>query len=98
MLTKTTKKGAPYVLVLLYLLGAVPIFLGMDLGDVATICLFPGAITKVLANIYAMSVPSRFEKSWKKSGLKISVGLYRFCAGGVLCCGGGSRSVLLHLE
>lgn len=32
MLTKTTKKGAPYVLVLLYLLGAVPIFLGMDLG------------------------------------------------------------------
>ena len=78
VLTKTTKKGAPYVLVLLYLLGAVPIFLGMDLGDVATICLFPGAITKVLANIYAMSVPSRFEKSWKKSGLKISVGLYRF--------------------
>lgn len=78
ILSRTTKKGAPYVLALLYLLGSVPILLGMDLGDVATICLFPGAINKVIINIYAMSVPTRFEKSWKNSGLRLSVGMYRF--------------------
>ncbi len=77
ILTRTSKKGIPYVLVLLYLLGAVPILLGMDLGDVATICLFPGALTKLITNICALNVPVRFEKQWKASGLNISVGLYK---------------------
>ena len=54
-LARSTKKGVPYVMGLLYLIGVVPILLGMDLGDVATICLFPGAITKIFTNIYAMT-------------------------------------------
>lgn len=77
VLTTRTKKGnVPYVMGLLYLLGAVPILLGMNLGDVATICLFPGAITKLITNIYAMAVPTRFKKEWTESGLK-SVPVYR---------------------
>ena len=75
-LMKTTKSGTPYVMFLLYLLGAVPILLGMDLGDVATICLFPGAILKVMLNIGAMRIPKSFAEEWKASGMKISVGLY----------------------
>lgn len=75
-LGRTTKKGVPYVMGLLYLLGAVPILLDMDLGDVATICLFPGAITKLLTNICALNVPSRFSKDWKESG-SMSIVLYR---------------------
>lgn len=78
VLAKRTKKGeVPYAMGLLYLLGAVPILMGMDLGDVATICLFPGAITKLLTNIWALSVPVRFPKQWEESGFK-SVGFYRF--------------------
>ena len=76
-LAKTTKGGTPYVMFLMYLLGAVPILLGMDLGDVATICLFPGVILKVMINIGAMSIPTRFAKEWKASGMNISVGLYK---------------------
>lgn len=77
VLAKTTKNGIPYVMFLLYLLGAVPILLGMNLGDVATICLFPGALTKLITNICAMNVPARFEKQWKESGLNISSALYK---------------------
>lgn len=76
-LMKTTKRGTPYVMFLLYLLGAVPILLGMDLGDVATICLFPGAILKVMLNIGAMRIPKSFAEEWKASGMKISLGLYK---------------------
>lgn len=76
-LARSTKKGVPYVMGLLYLIGIVPILLGMDLGDVATICLFPGAITKIFTNIYAMTVPGRFKKEWGESG-GMSVGIYRF--------------------
>ena len=76
-LMKTTKSGTPYVMFLLYLLGAVPILLGMDLGDVATICLFPGAILKVMLNIGAMRIPKSFAEEWKASGMKISLGLYK---------------------
>ena len=67
-LARSTKKGVPYVMGLLYLIGVVPILLGMDLGDVATICLFPGAITKIFTDIYAMTVPGRFKKEWGESG------------------------------
>ncbi|MCD8122252.1 MAG: APC family permease [Clostridiales bacterium] len=77
VLSRTTKKGTPYVLVLLYLIGVIPILIGMDLGDVALICLFPGAITKLITNVCALSIPTHFEKSWKNSGMKISVTVYR---------------------
>lgn len=76
-LTKTTKSGTPYVMFLLYLLGAVPILLGMDLGDVATICLFPGAILKIMVNFSAMKIPEKFKKEWKASGISIPLWLYK---------------------
>ena len=75
---KTTKNGTPtYVLVLLFLLGAVPILLGLDLGDVATICLFPGAIVKIIVNLYALNVPKRFRKEWDSRTMRVSVNLYK---------------------
>ena len=78
VLNKTNAKGTPtYVLILLFLLGAVPILLGLDLGDVATICLFPGAIVKIIVNLYALSVPTRFKKEWDNRTMRISAGLYK---------------------
>lgn len=77
-LNKTTKNGTPtYVLVLLFLLGAIPILLGLDMGDVATICLFPAAIVKIIVNLYAMRVPERFRKEWDSRTMRVSTGLYR---------------------
>lgn len=77
-LTKTTKNGTPaYVLLLLFLLGAIPIILGLNMGDVATICLFPGAIVKILTNLYAMSIPKRFGKEWDSRTMRVSPGLYK---------------------
>ena len=61
---------------LLFLIGLVPVIIGMDLGDLATICLFPGAITKCIVNICALSVPSRFKKEWTENG-NMAVSLYR---------------------
>ncbi len=82
ILARRTKLGnVPYVQAVLYILSAIPILAGLDLGDVATICLFPGAFRKMFVNIYAMTVPQRFETAWKNSGLKISAGLYRFLLG-----------------
>ena len=74
---RTQKGGVPYVYAVLYGISAVAIIAGLDLGDVATICLFPGAIQKVAVNLYAMTVPDRYVKEWKASGMKLSVGLYR---------------------
>ena len=78
ILSKRTQKGdVPYVYAVLYVIAAVAIIAGLDLGDVATICLFPGAIQKVLVNLYAMTVPNRYAREWKASGMKLSLGLYR---------------------
>ena len=78
ILSKRTQKGdVPYVYAVLYVIAAVAIIAGLDLGDVATICLFPGAIQKVLVNLYAMTVPNRYAREWKTSGMKLSLGLYR---------------------
>ncbi len=74
---KKTKKGVPYALALLYIIGAAPILLGMDMGDVATICLFPGAITKLLVNVFSLSVPTRFSKTWKESGMTMSPAVFK---------------------
>lgn len=74
---RTKKGGVPYVYAILYIISVVPILAGLDLGDVATICLFPGAIQKIFVNIYAMVVPNHYEEEWKKSGMKMPVGIYR---------------------
>lgn len=75
---KATKKGnIPYVMFALLILAAAAIIAGLDLGDIATICLFPGAIQKVLVNFYALSVPTRYAKEWKASGFSISVAVYK---------------------
>ena len=77
-LAKSTKRGnIPYVYGVLFTIAAAAIILGLDLGDVATICLFPGAIQKVLVNFSAMKVPTNYVKEWKASGLKLSVTAYR---------------------
>lgn len=82
VLSKRTQKGnIPYVYGVLYVIAAVTIIAGFDLGDVATICLFPGAVQKVVTNFYIMTVPNRFVKEWKASGMKLSIGLYRALLG-----------------
>lgn len=79
ILARRTKCGnVPYVQAVLYVMSMVPILVGLDLGAVATICLFPGAFRKMFVNIYAMTVPQRFETAWKNSGMNISIGMYRF--------------------
>lgn len=47
------------------------------MGDVATICLFPGAIVKILTDLYAMSIPKRFGKEWDSRTMRVSPGLYK---------------------
>lgn len=77
-LAKRTRKGdIPYIYGVLYLISVIPILVGLDLGDVATICLFPGAIQKVLVNIYALAVPNHFKNAWVDSGIKLPIGIYR---------------------
>ena len=92
ILSKTTENGTPiFVVMLLFFLGAVPVMLGLDLGDVATICLFPSAIVKIFINLYAMNVPTRFKKEWGNRTMRFSTVLYRALllvscvSSGVLC-------------
>ena len=77
ILAKESKKGTPYVFLLLYLLGLVPILLGLELSDLVTMSLIPSGILIIIANISAMNVPSKFSKEWTESGIKLSAGLYR---------------------
>jgi len=74
---KRSKKGLPYVFIFLYLVGIIPILLGIDLDDLVTMQLVPLGLTIGLANLCALNVPVRFSKEWKESGKKMPIGVYR---------------------
>lgn len=74
---KTTKKGTPYVLAFLYVVGIVPVLLGLDLDDLVTMQLVPLGIVIALTNVCALNTPERFAKEWKESGIKLPVTIYR---------------------
>lgn len=69
ILSKQSKKGFPYVLILLYFMSLVPIVLNIDVDDVATMSLIPMGIIFLISNTCAMNVPTTFRK---ESGIKMS--------------------------
>lgn len=77
ILGKTTKKGTPYAVVFLYIVGIIPVLLGLDLDDLVTMQLVPLGIVIIGTNIWALNVPERFAKEWKESGIKLPVMAYR---------------------
>lgn len=78
ILAKETKSGKPYIFGLMYLMGLIPLALGLKLNDLVTMSLIPSGLLIIVSNFYAMNVPTKFEKEWRESGIKMSVGLYRF--------------------
>lgn len=76
-LGKRSKKGVPYVLLFLYVINLIPLLLGVELSDMATMSLVPMGLIAILTNLYALNVPTRFAKQWKESGLRLSPALYR---------------------
>lgn len=72
-------KGVPNVLILYYIVSIVPIILGLDLNDVVTMQLVPLGVVTSVAGLTSLNVPTKFAKEWKASGLKMSIGTYRFC-------------------
>lgn len=77
ILGKESKKGFPYVLVLLYFMSLVPIVLNINVDDVATMSLIPMGVIFIISNTFAMNVPKQFSKEWKESGLKMSPTVYK---------------------
>ena len=77
VLGKTTKNGTPYVLGFLYVVGVLPIILGLDLNDMVTMQLVPLGLVMIVCTIFSLNVPNRFAKEWTESGIKISPALYK---------------------
>ena len=74
---KTTKKGTPYVLGFLYVVGVVPILLGIDLNDMVTMQLVPLGLVFIVVSFFSMDTPTRYAKEWKESGIRVSPALYK---------------------
>lgn len=77
VLAKESKKGTSYVLPFLYVIGVVPILLGLDLSDMVTMSLIPLGIIVIITNVFSMTVPTRFAKEWNASGIKMPIALYK---------------------
>lgn len=75
--TKTTKNGYPWVIMLLmYLISAVPIIGGFSLDSIVSLILVPAAISSIAGNIINWNLPKQFPKAWSENSLHLSVGGY----------------------
>ena len=92
ILGEESKKGFPYILIVLYLMSLIPIIFNIDVDDVATMSLIPMGIIAIISNMFAMNVPTQFSKEWKESGHKMSATMYK-----VLLWIGNIASVVLVL-
>lgn len=84
VLGKRSSKGIPYIQLFLYLINLIPLLLGINLSDMATMSLVPLGLIAFITDICSFNVPKRFAKQWKESGIKVSVGLYHVCI--ILAC------------
>ena len=77
ILGKESKKGFPYILILLYLMSLIPIIFNINVDDVATMSLIPMGLVAIISNTFALNVPTQFSKEWKESGIKMSPAMYK---------------------
>lgn len=76
---KTTKSGYPWVIMLMmYLIAAVPIVGGFSLDSIVTLILVPAAISSIAGNFICWNLPQKFPKAWAENSLHLSVGMYHF--------------------
>lgn len=85
-LTATNKKwGTPHwILLVFYLIGIVPIIIGLDLTTIANSTVI---VTKVCASIVvyaAMQLPKKMPELWNKSRFHVSNGLLKILCGSAL--------------
>lgn len=76
-LAKESKRGTPYVLPFLYVIGVIAILIGFDLNDFVTMSLVPSGIIIIITNIFSMKVPTQYTKEWKESGIKLPGSMYK---------------------
>ena len=76
---KTTKKGYPWVVMLLmYLIAVIPILGGFSLDSIVSLILVPAAISSIAGNFIVWNLPQKFPKAWADNSLHMSVGFYHF--------------------
>lgn len=75
--TKKTQTGYPYVVMLLmYLIAAIPALLNFSLDTIVSFILVPGMIVNVITVLKAFKLPKRYAKEWNECSLKCPYWLY----------------------
>lgn len=91
VMTKTTKSGFPWVVMLvMYLVAVIPIIGGFTLDSVVALITVPNTINALVFSICCWRVPEKFPNTWSKNVFHMSAPVFRFllilsvAAGGVL--------------
>jgi len=79
VLTKETKGGFPWVIMLMmYLIGVVPIIGGFSLESIVSLIMVPAAIMSIAGNLINWNLPRKFPKAWAENSWHLSEGMYHF--------------------
>lgn len=87
-LGKKTKKGYPWVMMLLlYIIAIVPIFVDFGLQDLISIMMIPTMVLNTINNIIVVKVIKKYPHAWKQSffhmpnwALYIAIGISTLCS------------------
>lgn len=84
---KMTKDGYPYMIYLLcYIVAIVPVLMGLSVGVVVSLTMIPQMLTNAYMNFACITLPRKYPEQFKKSTIKVPLGLYDFsCVLGGLC-------------
>ncbi len=96
---KTTKKGYPWVAYgVLYIVGAVPILVGMSVDVIVSQIMIPLMLMNLYMNLACLRLPKKYPEQWAKRSLKIPVWAWNVCCVlGAVCAGLVSYNLFIAL-